>query len=151
MENHRRQTWQKVLSLFIICLFLTFQPQKGLTQETVGGSGVFGDSVSDLYTVAGVGVAGSVLGLSTLSFVEEPGENLRNIITGGAIGIILGVGVVAWKHASRSKDMYDSTRMKDSTHPKRKDFFEGSELFAKSNIKKRFGFKSPMVRYHFHF
>ena len=104
-----------------------------------------------LYTVAGVGLAGSVLGLSTLSFVDEPGENLKNIVTGGSIGIILGVGIVAWKHASRSKDFYDAASLDEPLPFKKKDFFEGAELFAKSNLKNSKVRYSPSVRYSFYF
>ena len=60
----------------------------------------------DSYTVIGTTVAGVVLGASTLSFVEEPSDHLKNIIVGGALGIIVGVGIVAYKTANKSKDMY---------------------------------------------
>ena len=61
----------------------------------------------DAMTVVAMGAAGAILGLSTLSFVEEPKEHLKNIVVGGAIGIILGVGIVAWGQASKSRDSYE--------------------------------------------
>lgn len=150
MDKLIRKMWKMTFSFFIFCSLLLFNSYKGFAQEG-SSSGLLGDSLKDFYTVAGVGFAGSVLGLSTLSFVDEPGENLKNIVTGGAIGIILGVGVVAWKHATRSKDMYDSARIKSPRKPHRKDFFEGNELFVKANIKKELVSYSPTVSYHFQF
>ena len=70
---------------------------------------IFGESMQDLSIVGGMGLAGAVIGLSTLSFVDEPTENLRNILVGGAIGIILGVGIVAYKQATRTNDVYEAS------------------------------------------
>lgn len=66
-------------------------------------------SMRDALTVVAMGTAGAILGLSTLSFVEEPKEHLKNIVVGGAIGIIIGVGFVAWGQASKSRDSYQQT------------------------------------------
>ena len=66
-------------------------------------------SMRDAMTVVAMGTVGAVLGLSTLSFVEEPKEHLKNIVVGGAVGIIIGVGFVAWGQASKSKDSYQQT------------------------------------------
>jgi hypothetical protein len=60
---------------------------------------------SDLLIVISGGLAGAVLGLSTLSFVDEPKEHTRNIIVGASIGIIAGVGYVAYSQASKSREM----------------------------------------------
>ncbi|MDD0853871.1 hypothetical protein HBN50_12235 [Halobacteriovorax sp. GB3] len=64
-------------------------------------------SIKDISVVVGTGLGGAILGLSTLSFVEEPKEHLDNILVGGSIGIILGVGIVAWSQATKSKGMYE--------------------------------------------
>lgn len=61
-------------------------------------------SIRDITTVMMTGAGGAVLGLSTLSFVDEPKDHLRNILVGGAIGIIIGVGVVAYNQANVRKD-----------------------------------------------
>ena len=60
---------------------------------------------NDLLVVIAGGLAGAVLGLSTLSFVEEPKEHTRNIIVGASLGIIAGVGYVAYSQANRSREM----------------------------------------------
>jgi hypothetical protein len=70
------------------------------------GEEVFADSMKDVYTVVGLGIGGAILGLSTLSFAEEPKEKLKNVVIGGAIGIICGVGFVAYSHATRSQKIF---------------------------------------------
>lgn len=59
---------------------------------------------NDLMLVAGAGVAGGILGLSTLSFVDKPSKHLANIWTGAAIGIIAGVVWVAYNSAQRGQE-----------------------------------------------
>jgi hypothetical protein len=56
----------------------------------------------DLMVVAGAGLGGAVLGLSTLSFYDKPSKHLSNIWMGAAIGIIGGVVYVAFNYAQRS-------------------------------------------------
>ena len=83
-----------------------------MTQSVMGqaaGGGeddVLQESLMDITTVVAIGGAGAVLGLSTLSFVEEPKDHLKNILVGGAIGVIIGVGIVAYKQASVSKEVF---------------------------------------------
>lgn len=66
-------------------------------------------SVSDLMLVAGFGTGGAVLGLSTLPFYSEPGDHLKNILIGGAVGIIVGVGWVMVGQATESRADYSKT------------------------------------------
>jgi len=54
---------------------------------------------SDLMIITIAGLGGAVLGLSTLSFVEEPGDHADNILTGAAVGLIIGVIYVAYRQA----------------------------------------------------
>jgi len=58
-----------------------------------------------------LGVGGAILGLSTLAFVKEPQDNLKNIAIGGAVGIILGVGIVAFSHATEGNMYYESYKI----------------------------------------
>lgn len=60
---------------------------------------------SDLLVVVGGGLAGAILGLSTLSFVAEPKDHTRNIIMGASIGIIAGVGYVAFSQANKTQEL----------------------------------------------
>lgn len=97
------KTMKKSIIAFICLFFMT-------TQQVMAQAGqsddVLQESLMDMTTVVAIGGAGAILGLSTLSFVEEPKDHLKNILVGGAIGIIVGVGIVAYKQASSSKEMY---------------------------------------------
>ena len=66
------------------------------------------DAMTDIYTIGGAGLAGSLLGLSTLSFAKKPERRLKNIVTGGALGIILGVAIVAYSQANKSQNLLTS-------------------------------------------
>ena len=94
--------------LLILSTFLLMNPSVSAQQ----GGDILQETMTDMYIVAGSGLGGAVLGLSTLSFVEEPSEHLKNIIVGGAIGIIIGVGVVAWRQASKSTQLYNNNALK---------------------------------------
>ncbi len=59
--------------------------------------------------IGGTALGGAILGLSTLSFVEEPSEHLKNVMVGGAVGIIVGVGLVAYMQANKSETIYKQT------------------------------------------
>lgn len=63
------------------------------------------DTKNDLMVVVGGGLAGAVLGLSTLSFVDEPKDHTRNIIVGASVGIIFGVVFVAASQATKTQDL----------------------------------------------
>lgn len=104
--------------IFLISLILTiFSLQtRAFAQDAAaggdaGGDPLLDDAMTDVYTVAGIGAMGAILGLSTLSFVEEPKEHLKNILIGGSIGVIVGVGVVAWRTATKSKDIYEENAL----------------------------------------
>lgn len=84
------------------------------------------DGKNDLMVVLAGGGAGAILGLSTLSFVDEPSEHLSNIVTGAAVGIIAGVAYVVYLQATEgqgmvftlnSDDAFDfSTKARSSWH-----------------------------------
>jgi hypothetical protein len=138
------------VAAFVIKSFILFGSSGVLAQEG-GSTGILSDSLSDLYTVAGVGAAGSILGLSTLSFVDKPGENLKNIVTGGAIGIIIGVGIVAWSHATRSKNLYESSVFNRSSTMPNENLFDELRLFAEVNRRQENQSFYPQFTYHFFF
>lgn len=82
------------------------------------------DTKNDLMIVVGGGLAGAVLGLSTLSFVEEPKDHTRNIIVGASIGIIFGVGYVAFSQATKTQDLLngDPEELPPGASIRHKDF-----------------------------
>jgi len=65
----------------------------------------------DFFTIGGLGLGGAALGLSTLAFVDDPKANLKNVAIGGAVGIILGVGIVAISHATEGNMYYESNKL----------------------------------------
>ncbi|OFZ55306.1 MAG: hypothetical protein A2328_01250 [Bdellovibrionales bacterium RIFOXYB2_FULL_36_6] len=77
-------------------------------QEQSGGNDLIKDSVTDLSIVVAAGVTGAIIGISTLPFVEEPKEHLNNILIGGSIGIILGVGFVAYSQAMKGRSTFQT-------------------------------------------
>jgi len=72
---------------------------------------------SDLMIITAAGLGGAVLGLSTLSFAKKPSEKTGNILTGAAIGVILGVVYVAYRQAFGTSGAFtadDLQNMQDS-------------------------------------
>lgn len=109
---------KKLLLSFLCTLLLSTHSFAQDGGANAGGDDIFASSMTDAITVAAIGGFGAVLGLSTLSFVDEPSEHLKNIVVGGAIGVIVGVGVVAFKQATVSKDLYqDGAYLKPSETP----------------------------------
>ncbi len=90
--------------ILILCSVIMYIPQDAYSQDENLDS-LVGDTKNDLMIVVGGGLAGAVLGLSTLSFVEEPKEHTRNIVVGASIGIIAGVAVVAFSQATKTQDL----------------------------------------------
>ena len=67
---------------------------------------LYGDPLQDVTIVGAATAFGAVLGLSTLPFTEEPGDHMKNVLVGGAIGLILGVGWVAYSQAQTTNEGY---------------------------------------------
>jgi hypothetical protein len=88
--------------IWIISLLSTLIVQSSFAQDSM--EGLVEDTKSDLLIVVGGGLAGAVLGLSTLSFVDEPKDHTRNILVGASIGVIAGVAYVAFNQANKSRD-----------------------------------------------
>ena len=95
--------------LLAFCVFL-FLSHRSWSQDAGGESdGILQESISDVYTVVGCSAGGAILGLSTLSFAEDPWSEGKNIVVGASIGLILGVAIVAWSQASKSQRMYQDS------------------------------------------
>ena len=104
----------KKLTILFSALSLFFVSTSAFAQEGGGGGGstYFEDSFRDISIIGAAAVGGAVLGLSTLSFVDEPGDHLKNVVVGAAVGIILGVGFVAYSAATKNKDVYDEANFR---------------------------------------
>ena len=117
---------KKCKSILAICFLMIFFTEImvslsgnniAIAQEEAGGEGEDGEILEstkgDILIVTGAGLGGAILGLSTLSFVEEPKKHTRNIIVGAAIGIMAGVGIVAYMQASKSTELFYQEDGKD--------------------------------------
>ncbi len=113
------RTLCQVCSILLLLLSLNLN---SFAQDAAGGGddGLMRETMNDLFIVGGAGAGGAILGLSILSFYAEPGDHLKNIIIGGAIGVIVGVGVVAYNQATKSKD----------------SFYEGNAFFPKKDVER---------------
>jgi hypothetical protein len=63
-----------------------------------------------LQTIVFAGLAGAILGLSTLSFYGRPQDKLNNIAVGAAVGIIIGTVYSTFRVAT---EPHDFTNFKD--------------------------------------
>lgn len=96
----------RLKKITIITLSVILLSEQLFAQAVNNDEDIFSESYTDLITVTALGLTGSILGLSTLSFYEEPWDNTKNILYGLSIGIIIGVAVVAFKHANKSQTYY---------------------------------------------
>ena len=77
------------------------------------------------------GLAGAILGLSTLSFYGRPQDKLANIPVGAAVGIIVGTTYSTYKAATEGRSFYENpppeTRIRD-LNPEGWRLAEGSRI-----------------------
>jgi hypothetical protein len=122
-------------SLLIIAFCLNLFTSAAFAQD----EDFTGQSLRDITTVAAMGGAGAILGLSTLSFVDEPKDHLKNIVVGASLGVIIGVGWVAWGQANKSKGSYEGYSYKDlETTLRRKIHYENYLSHTASNELEQF-------------
>jgi hypothetical protein len=93
------------MKVFFYMLLVFLFNQNAFSEGGKDGE-LFEDGMQDISIVMGTAAGGAILGLSTLSFVEKPKEHLKSIVVGGAMGIILGVAIVGYISANKSKDLY---------------------------------------------
>ena len=80
------------------------QAQVGTGEEEIDA---FGTSARDFAIVGATTALGALIGASTLSFVDKPKRHLKKVVVGGSIGVIIGVGVVAYLQATKSQQSYE--------------------------------------------
>lgn len=90
--------------------FISFIILSQLIAPIAQANDLIKNTQNDILIVAGAGVGGAILGLSTLSFVDEPSKHLPNIWTGAAIGVIAGVVYVAFNSAQKNSEDLQSSR-----------------------------------------
>lgn len=97
---------QNLFTFVFLTIFSIFYTTKTYAQQNGDIEAFVEDTKTDILIVVAGGLAGAVLGLSTLSFVEEPKKHSKNILYGSSIGIIAGVAFVAFNQANKSKEMF---------------------------------------------
>lgn len=119
----------------LVCILLLLSTSPVLAQEGGGDGGAEGAvddaaqrTLQDAATVAACGLGGAVLGLSTLSFVDKPGDHLKNVLVGGAIGLIIGVGIVAFFQANRSRSNYMDAQLMNPEFQSEENFSTAKRL-----------------------
>jgi hypothetical protein len=132
-------------SLVYITVLAFFLAQNSFALETAsldgqtsgGGDDVLNETMSDIGTVALVGAAGAIIGLSTLSFKEYPTQHFKNIITGGAIGLVIGVGMVTFNKANQYSENFKEASITFPTADRyvwHVESFNGHETYRKSTF-----------------
>lgn len=135
---------KKILSC-LISAFIVLNPLELSAQEAPTIGGLFDESVKDISVVLGAGAAGAILGLSTLSFVEKPKDHTKNIAIGGAIGIVIGVGIVMFGQATKSQ----TTIMSQNTNPENSSLLNMKE-FREEKIARNY-LLEPTMAFSFNF
>ena len=100
----------KIARILLVLSFLlsTFEgAPKVWAQQTVGEKSDLTGTRKQLATIIFAGLAGALLGLSTLSFYGRPQEHLSNLAMGFAFGVIGGTIFTTYKAAANPYDAYD--------------------------------------------
>lgn len=119
----------------VLTLSLLFSLTSGNVYAQAQGAGG-GESSSELRgtrkqlaTIIFAGLAGAVLGLSTLSFHGRPQDHLSNIAVGFAVGTIAGTIYTTYQAASAPRNFYDYGANSDFNKMLSADFVDQSPQF----------------------
>jgi Na+/melibiose symporter-like transporter len=104
---------KKIISIFIsLSVFVTVYQLPSNAWAQAGGltsteKAELTGTRKQLATIVFSGLAGAILGLSTLSFHGRPQDHLSNIAVGFAVGIIGGAIFTTYKAATKPYEAYD--------------------------------------------
>lgn len=90
-----------------LCILLSFQII-ALAPAFAAEDEFIKNTQDDIILVGAAGIGGAVLGLSTLSFYDQPSEHVANIWTSAAIGVIAGVIWVVYSSATDNQEQLTS-------------------------------------------
>lgn len=136
--------FKKVVSVFLCFFFFSTTCFAQAPQQAADGAESamqFGPK-QQMATIIFSGLAGAVLGLSTLSFYSRPQDKLSNIGIGAAIGIIIGTAFTTYAAATKPYGDYDSRY-----EPKFN--FKHKGVAYKDSIKNQL--EQPILSYHWSF
>lgn len=94
----------RIVTTFLLVVVI-FSYQQGRAEEEAEPP-ITGGPRRQLAIIIFSGIAGAILGLSTLSFYGRPQDNLQNIGIGAAIGIIGGTVYTTFKAATEPQQYY---------------------------------------------
>jgi hypothetical protein len=100
---------QVCILLTIVCLGLSSATSAWAAPGAAGKSeneGALKGPRKHLSVIVLSGVAGAILGLSTLSFYGRPQDKLSNIAGGAAVGIIIGAMYTTYRAAAEPREFY---------------------------------------------
>ncbi|MBX3020424.1 MAG: hypothetical protein KF799_02005 [Bdellovibrionales bacterium] len=132
--------WRILISISLsLCLVGTSpaafaQAGKSKTDSASSGTG------KRLSVIVFAGVAGAILGLSTLSFYGRPQDKLNHIAVGAAVGIIGGAVYSTFKAATEPRDFYNL-----------RDYTEGNLLAMQPGDERGHSVYTPKMEFHFSF
>lgn len=94
----------------VILMVVTGGPQLSYAQEAVvtEQKSELKGTRKQLATIIFSGLAGAILGLSTLSFYGRPQDHLSNIAVGFAVGIISGTVYTTYQAATKPYETYET-------------------------------------------
>jgi hypothetical protein len=129
-----RAEWRWGMAIRFLMIVLSFAlvltaPEIGFAQKAAGTNSEKsgGGPRKQLTTIVFAGVAGAILGLSTLSFYGRPQDKLNNIALGFAIGVIGGAIFTTYKAATQPRDFYKgATLWEDEERDRELRFAQGA-------------------------
>lgn len=119
----------------LLCFVLFFSSQTLMAQEADQAPNVvekYGPR-RQISTIVYMGLAGAVLGLSTLSFYGRPQDKLTNIPIGFGLGVIIGTVYMTYQAATNPNEFYREARLEyqpDFMEQQKSDLL-ASDLFVK--------------------
>jgi hypothetical protein len=99
----------------LMALTIALTPAQSYAQADAGKPELTGTR-KQVATIVFAGLAGAILGLSTLSFYGRPQDHLSNIAVGFAVGVIGGAIFTTYKAATRPYEAYDLGQNKIEFH-----------------------------------
>lgn len=100
------------LSPILLSLFILISSQSPSAYAQNQGTTSTPGPRKQLATIVFAGLAGAVLGLSTLSFYGRPQDKLPNIGIGLGVGIIVGTVYTTYQAATKPREFYGSSDYK---------------------------------------
>lgn len=103
--------FNKIIALWLALALSVLAPQvHAAPRDSAAGQTVSQGPRRHLAHIVFAGLAGAILGLSTLSFYGRPQDHLANVPIGFAIGVIGGAVYTTYKAAAEPREFYSLSR-----------------------------------------